>query len=181
MTSDHRLAGSSHSGCKPGSRADNRAKISSHNSSSKTALSQSLARFSILLDSRTCHMRTSPRNLLICGYALSLRSTGINTANMYPTDTLKRTKRNAAAIGNRRKMQRRYALLQITGSISIWSDYRRAMRNCRCRMRLQKSTASRHSSLRAGLETDVWSHAVEAHKLSDPTCRSQISSAGWCR
>src|SRR6516165_4909935 len=74
MTSDHRVAGSSPAGCKASTRADRLAVKHLKNQSRKSAVIRLLSGFPVLLASLTAHVRTNPRNLLACGYALSLQS-----------------------------------------------------------------------------------------------------------
>jgi hypothetical protein len=65
MTSDHKVAGSSHAGCKASPRADLQAIKQSQNRTSKTAVIGLLSGFSILLAYLTAHVRTTA-NIFAC-------------------------------------------------------------------------------------------------------------------
>src|SRR6516165_6295285 len=101
MTSDHRAAGSSPAGCKTSIRADRLAIMHLKNQSQKSAVIRLLSGFPVLLAFLTAHVRTNPRNLLTCGFAVFVTIDERNTAIMNPAGQPKARQTQCAVIGYR--------------------------------------------------------------------------------
>jgi hypothetical protein len=141
------------------------------NQSQKSAVIRLLSGFPVLLAFLTAHVRTNPRNLLTCGFAVFVTIDERNTAIMNPAG---QPKAHQVQCGCDREpqedaeMELRYALVQSPDLFRSGRTIDRPGEHCRCRIRLQKSATGCHSSLRAGPTLTCIFHSPV--RLHDP-CR----------
>jgi len=76
------------------------------NQSQKSAVIRLLSGFPVLLAFLTAHVRTNPRNLLTCGYAVFVTIDERNTAIMNPAGQPKARQTQCAVIGYRVEVRR---------------------------------------------------------------------------